>query len=58
MAIQEKSNVGELASLVGNIAQIDGDCSTQIPALKLARRSSATEPMPCIYGLGLAACRT
>ncbi len=53
MAIQEKSNVGELASLVGNIAQIDGDCSTQIPALKLARRSSATDPMPCIYGLGL-----
>ena len=53
MSIQEKLNVGELASLVGNIAQIDGDCSTQIPALKLARRSSATDPMPCIYGLGL-----
>ncbi|SFN56730.1 AraC-type DNA-binding protein [Formivibrio citricus] len=54
MVIQTKPNVGELASLIGGIAQIDGDCSTLIPALKLGRRSSATDPMPCIYGLGLA----
>lgn len=42
-----------LARLVGNIAQTDGDYSTPIPALMIYRRSSATEPMPCIYGLGL-----
>jgi AraC-like DNA-binding protein len=53
MAIQAKPNVGELASLVGNIAQIDGDYSTLIPSLKFRRCSSATDPMPCIYGLGL-----
>ncbi|WP_329957020.1 AraC family transcriptional regulator [Xylella taiwanensis] len=53
MAIHTQANVGELACLVGNIAQNDGDYSTLIPALMLYRRSSATDPMPCIYGLGL-----
>lgn len=43
----------ELASLVGKIAQIDGDYDTAIRALKLRRCSSTTDPMPCIYGLGL-----
>jgi AraC-like DNA-binding protein len=42
-----------LAGLVNNIAQTDGDYDTPIPALMIYRRSSATDPMPCIYGLGL-----
>jgi AraC-like DNA-binding protein len=42
-----------LAQLVGRITQTDGDFSTVIPALMLYRRSAATVPMPCIYGLGL-----
>jgi len=47
------SNSNTLAELVGYIAQTDGDYTTQIPALMIYRRSTATEPMPCIYGLGL-----
>lgn len=50
---QAKSNIGVLASLIGDIAQIDGDHDTLIPALKLRRCSSITDPTPCIYGLGL-----
>lgn len=42
-----------LARLVSGIARTDGDFDTPIPALKLYRRSSVTDPMPCIYGLGL-----
>ncbi len=53
MLIEAKQNVHELASLVGNIAQTDGDYCTPISALMLYRRSSASAPMPCIYGLGL-----
>lgn len=54
MLAQAKMNDKLLARLVGNIAQTDGDYGTPIPALMIYRRSSATEPMPCIYGLGLA----
>ncbi|HTD06619.1 AraC family transcriptional regulator [Undibacterium sp.] len=46
-------NGNELAQLVGSIAQTDGDFTTQIPALTIYRRSAASAPMPCIYGLGL-----
>ncbi|MBS1210771.1 MAG: AraC family transcriptional regulator [Proteobacteria bacterium] len=53
MVIRAWPHLGELADLVGNIAQTDGDCSTPILALRLSRCSSATDPMPCIYGLGL-----
>ncbi len=53
MVIQAQPNLGELSSLVGNIAQIDGDHDTLIPALKFRRCSSITDPTPCIYGLGL-----
>ncbi len=42
-----------LAELVAGIASHDGDYSTAIPGLMLYRRSAATVPMPCIYGLGL-----
>lgn len=44
----------ELARLVGDIADTDGDHTTLIPALTFFRRSAATDPMPCVYGLGLA----
>ena len=47
------ANANDLAQLVGDIAQTDGDYTTQIPALMIYRRSTATDPMPCIYGLGL-----
>lgn len=46
-------NTNEIIDIVTNIAQIDGDFSTGIPGLMIYRRSHATEPMPCIYGLGL-----
>jgi AraC-like DNA-binding protein len=42
-----------LISLVSELAQSDGDYTTQIPTLMLYRRSTVTAPMPCIYGLGL-----
>ena len=45
--------VSTLASLVGDQLQTDGDHTTQIPALMLYRRGAVTDPMPCIYGLGL-----
>lgn len=47
------ANSNTLAQLVGDIAQTDGGYTTRIPALMIYRRSAATEPMPCIYGLGL-----
>ncbi|RFP18692.1 MULTISPECIES: AraC family transcriptional regulator [unclassified Duganella] len=47
------ATAADLAQLVGGIAQSDGDYVTQIPALTVYRRSAATDPMPCIYGLGL-----
>lgn len=43
-----------LARLVEKIAYSDGDFKTAIPALMVYRRSSATDPMPTVYGLGLA----
>jgi AraC-like DNA-binding protein len=43
-----------LARLVEKIAYSDGDFKTAIPALMAYRRSSATDPMPTVYGLGLA----
>lgn len=49
----EQAHAVELAGLVGRVAQADGDYGTAIRALKLRRCSSTTEPMPCIYGLGL-----
>lgn len=42
-----------LAKLVGDIARTDGEHTLQIPSLMLYRRSAATDPIPCIYGLGL-----
>lgn len=42
-----------LADAIRKIAQIDGDYATAIPALTLHRRHAVTEPLHCIYGLGL-----
>lgn len=42
-----------LAKLVGEIAQTDGEHIVQIPTLMMYRRSAVTDPVPCIYGLGL-----
>jgi len=47
------ANSHALAKLVGDIARTDGDHTTPIPALMIYRRSAATDPIPCIYGLGL-----
>ena len=43
----------DLADLISEIAKTDGDYATAVPELMLYRRSAATEPMPCIYGMGL-----
>jgi len=42
-----------LACAIGRFAQTDGDYTTAIPALTLHRRSGPTEPLHCIYSLGL-----
>ncbi len=45
--------MGALARAIAQVAQTDGDHNTTIPALTLHRRSSPTEPLHCIYNLGL-----
>jgi AraC-like DNA-binding protein len=42
-----------LAQEIARFAQHDGDHNTAIPALTLHRRSTPTEPLHCIYNLGL-----
>lgn len=42
-----------LARAIGRFAQTDGDHTTSIPALTLHRRKAPTEPLHCIYTLGL-----
>jgi AraC-like DNA-binding protein len=42
-----------LARAIGGIAHSDGDYTTAITALTLHRRKGPTEPLHCIYGLGL-----
>ena len=42
-----------LARAIGRVAQTDGDHTTAIPALTLHRRKAPTEPLHCIYNLGL-----
>ena len=43
-----------LAQEIGRIARNDGDYQTAIPQLMMARRSGRTEPLDCMYMLGLA----
>ena len=42
-----------LATAIRTIAQTNGDHATVIPALTLHRRAAPTEPLHCIYHLGL-----
>jgi AraC-like DNA-binding protein len=42
-----------LADAIGRFARIDGDHTTAIAGLTLHRRHALTEPLHCIYGLGL-----
>src|ERR1700726_1092457 len=42
-----------LAHAIRRLAQTNGDHNTAIPALTLHRRSAPTEPLHCIYSLGL-----
>src|ERR1700733_8889688 len=51
--MSEAESVGTLALAAGHFAQTDGDYTTAIPTLTLHRRSAPTEPLHCIYGLGL-----
>ncbi|EKN6378140.1 AraC family transcriptional regulator [Yersinia enterocolitica] len=53
VSVPTQNGSANLAHLVANIAKTDGDYKMEIPALSIYRRSSATAPMPCIYGLGL-----
>jgi AraC-like DNA-binding protein len=41
--------------LVAQIATHDGDFATDIPALSLYRRSKPSDPVHCMYGLGITA---
>ncbi|OAI58697.1 AraC family transcriptional regulator [Ralstonia solanacearum] len=49
----EMSTTDILAQAIGKFAQSEGDHATAIPALTLHRRKAPTEPLHCIYGLGL-----
>jgi len=49
----EAESLSALAYALGSFAQTDGDYTTAIPALTLHRRSAPTEPLHCIYSLGL-----
>lgn len=51
--MSEAEAVRGLAYAVGKFAQTDGDYTSAIPALTLHRRSAPTEPLHCIYSLGL-----
>jgi len=42
-----------LGRAIGTVAQTDGDYTTAVPALTLHRRSAPTQPLHCIYTLGL-----
>lgn len=43
----------DLAQAIAQIAQSDGDYKTAIPALSLHRRKGPTDPLHCIFSLGL-----
>lgn len=45
--------IAALARSIGAFAQSDGDYTTAIPALSLHRREGPTDPLHCIYSLGL-----
>ncbi|WP_417661100.1 AraC family transcriptional regulator [Pseudomonas sp.] len=43
----------ELSAAIQRFANTDGDFTTTLPALTLHRRHGVSEPMPCIYNLGI-----
>jgi AraC-like DNA-binding protein len=45
--------LARLSQAIAHLAHTDGDHSTAISALTLHRRSAPTEPLHCIYSLGL-----
>src|SRR5260221_9199257 len=45
--------MSDLARAITRLAQTDGDHNTTIPALTLHQRSAPSEPLHCIYNLGL-----
>lgn len=45
--------IAALAHAIGKFAQSDGDYKTAIPALSLHRRQGPTDPLHCIFSLGL-----
>lgn len=47
-------SITTLAAEIGKIARNDGDYQTAIPQLMMARRSGRTDPLACMYMLGLA----
>ena len=49
----DSSTTSGLARAIRTFAQTNGDYATAIPALTLHRRGSPTEPLHCIYHLGL-----
>src|SRR6267143_1404497 len=49
----EATAMAALARAIRHVAQTDGDHTTAIPALTLHRRKAPTEPLHCIYNLGL-----
>ena len=51
--MSEAESVNALASALGDFAQTDGDYTTAIPPLTVHRRNAPTEPLHCIYSLGL-----
>jgi len=51
--MSDGTTIRTLARAIGRLVQTDGDHCTRIPALTLHRRSGPTEPLHCIYNLGL-----
>ena len=51
--ISEVPATSALARAIRRFAQTDGDHNTVIPALTLHRRHAPSEPLHCIYNLGL-----
>lgn len=47
------SAISSLARAIEGIAKSDGDYQTTVPGLSLHRRKSPTEPLHCIFNLGL-----
>ncbi|QXH86765.1 AraC family transcriptional regulator [Pseudomonas shahriarae] len=43
----------ELSAAIQRFASTDGDFTTAFPALTMHRRHGVSEPMPCIYNLGI-----